>query len=337
MNWDILGHEWAVNLLREHVKRDQLRHAYLFTGPRGIGRRTLAIRFAQAINCQEPDSLGEPCLQCQTCKQLGKLQHPDLSVVQAEVEGENLKVDAIREVQYSLALHPYVSRYRIALFLRFEEATMQAMNALLKTLEEPNSRVIILITAESVEELLPTIVSRCQLIRLRPVAMEKIQESLRNNTNLSDEESLLLAYISNGRPGIALNLSQQPDILQQRKEWLDDLFRLMSASLVERFDFAETFLILNPKKILDRSKFRNLLQVWLPYWRDVLIKNMKADIPVTNIDRENEIEKVSSHLEILSIYQMINNIERALDLLSKNVNGRLIAEIIMMDLPHINI
>jgi DNA polymerase III subunit delta' len=333
MNWDILGHEWAVNLLREHVKRDQLRHAYLFTGPRGIGRRTLAIRFAQAINCQEPISLGEPCLKCQTCKQLGKLQHPDLSIVQAEKEGENLKVDAIREVQYSLALHPYASHYRIALFLRFEQATIQAMNALLKTLEEPNSRVIILITAENVEELLPTIVSRCQLIRLRPVAMEKIHESLRNNTDLSDEEVSLLAHISNGRPGIALNLSQQSDILQQRKEWLDDLFGLLSASLVERFGFADTFL--DSKNILVRPKFRNLLEVWLPYWRDVLIKNLKADIPITNIDRESEIEKVSSRLEIRSIYQMIKNIERTLDLLSKNVNGRLIAEITMMDLPYI--
>src|SRR5512137_425446 len=104
MNWDLLGHEWAVNLLRENVVRGQVRHAYLFTGPQGVGRRTLALRLAQALNCLRPPEPGVPCRGCRACLQIERMQHPDLAVVQAEVQGGTLKVEQIRELQHILSL-----------------------------------------------------------------------------------------------------------------------------------------------------------------------------------------------------------------------------------------
>ncbi len=133
MHWDMLGHEWAVNLLREHVAQGNFRHAYLITGPQGVGRRTLALRFAQALNCPQPLSPGEPCRTCRTCTQIENMQHPDLAIVQAERAGSVLKVDQVRELLPSLSLAPYQANYRVALFLRFEEANQNAANALLKT------------------------------------------------------------------------------------------------------------------------------------------------------------------------------------------------------------
>src|SRR5512145_2723330 len=100
MNWDMLGHEWAVNLLREHIAQDRLRHAYLFLGPEGIGRRTLALRLAQAVNCTNPPEPGEPCRACRTCEQIERMQHPDLAVVKAEGKGGTIKVDQVRELQH---------------------------------------------------------------------------------------------------------------------------------------------------------------------------------------------------------------------------------------------
>jgi len=158
MNWEMLGHEWAVSLLSEQVGRGEARQAYLFTGPRGIGRRTLALRLAQALNCTQPPAPGEACRACRTCLQIEQAGHPDLAIVQSEVEGGTLKVDQIRDLQRSLALHPYDARFRVAVLLRFEEANPSAMNALLKTLEEPAPQVVIILTAESSERLLPTIV-----------------------------------------------------------------------------------------------------------------------------------------------------------------------------------
>src|SRR5512146_42884 len=129
MNWNMLGSEWAIQLLKSHVANQQLRHAYLITGPQGVGRRTLALRLAQAVNCRQPVSPGEPCGICSNCKRLEAMQHPDLTVVQADQEGGTLKVDQVRELQHSLALSPYEANYRIALLLRFEEAHPSAENA----------------------------------------------------------------------------------------------------------------------------------------------------------------------------------------------------------------
>ena len=201
MNWNILGHEWAVDLLKEHVARQDVRHAYLFTGPQGVGRRTLALRLAQALNCLQPPAPGEACYACRICVQTEKMQQPDLSVVQSERIGGTLKVEQIRELQHDLALHPYEARYRVAALLRFEEAHPSAMNALLKTLEEPGPQVVIVLTAESAERLLPTIVSRCEILRLKPLPLEVVDQGLQNLWGLPAEKARLLAHLSGGRPG----------------------------------------------------------------------------------------------------------------------------------------
>jgi len=195
----MLGHQWAVSLLREHIARNRLRHAYLFTGPQGVGRRTLALRLSQAVNCLQPPEPGEPCGDCRACTLIGRMQHPDLAVVQAAQSGGTLKVDQIRELQGSLSLAPYEAQYRVALLLRFEEAHISAQNAFLKTLEEPPPRVILLVTAESPERLLPTVVSRCEVIRLRSLPVEEVCEGMQARWGLAADQARLLAHLSGGR------------------------------------------------------------------------------------------------------------------------------------------
>ena len=148
-NWDLAGHEWAVDMLKKHVIHGTTRHAYLFCGPPGLGRRTLALRFAQALNCTTPLEAGIPCGQCRDCKQIEAMQHADLTVVQADSEGGILKVDQIRDTRKTLTLKPYMSKFRVALFLRFQEANDNAANALLKTLEEAPSYAVLILTADN--------------------------------------------------------------------------------------------------------------------------------------------------------------------------------------------
>ena len=232
-----LGHQWAVDLLAEHAAHGGLRHAYLFTGPSGVGRRTLALRLAQAVNCLQPPVPGQPCGTCSACTRLEKMQHPDLAMIQAEQAGGTLKVDQVRELQRSLSLAPYEAKYRVALLLRFEEAHASAANALLKTLEEPAPKVLLLLTAESVESLLPTIVSRCEVLRLRPLPVADAAEGLQR-WGIPAAEAQLLAHLSGGRPGYARRLHEHPELLEQRQGWLNELVSLLGSSRVERFAYA---------------------------------------------------------------------------------------------------
>jgi len=324
-NWGLLGHEWAVSLLKQHIAHDAVRHAYLFAGPPGVGRRTLAIRFARAVSCTNPPAPGESCGTCRACQQIETMQYPDLSVVQAESEGAVLKIDQVREVNHSLSLKPYQSKHRVALFLRFQEANVNAQNALLKTLEEAPAYAILILTADNAEQLLPTIISRCEIMRLRALPVETVDEYLQQN-GASPEEARLLAHLSNGRPGYALRLLADPDGLKARTERLDDLRELMPATRVKKFSYAD-------KLAKDKDNFRRVLTLWSSYFRDVMLTAAQADSPLANIDRAEEIAALAKSLSLPQARRTVSSLERAVELLDKNINARLLAEVTLLDLP----
>lgn len=330
-NWNLLGHEWAVDMLRRHVARGETRHAYLFAGPPGIGRRTLASRFAQALNCERPVAPGEPCFTCRTCKQTEAMQHPDLAIIQAvnedgeAKEGGTLKVDQIREIQRTLNLKPYQSQYRVAMFLRFHEANDSASNALLKTLEEAPAHAVLLLTADTPEQLLPTIISRCEILRLRALPLEAVVSDLLSR-GLDEDRARLLAHISGGRPGFARSLMDDPALLEKREERLNDLQTLLPASKVEKFSYAE-------RLAKDKDVMRQTILVWLSYWRDVLLRVAGAETPLINVDRNMEIEFLAGRLDLSAARRVVSDHESALEKMDRNVNSRLLAEVLLMDLP----
>jgi DNA polymerase III subunit delta' len=325
--WEVFGHDWAVEMLQKHIVHQTLRHAYLFSGPSGVGRRTLALRLAQALNCPSPAAPGVPCRVCRTCKQIEAGQNVDLLVVQAESEAGTLKVEQIREVQKFLSLKPYLSSYKIVIFLRFQEANVNAQNALLKTLEEAPEYGMLLLTADNAEQLLPTITSRCEILRLRPLTPDAVAEFLQTR-QVNTDRAQLLVHLSGGRPGYALRLSSDEKALAFRSEKLDDLARLLSAKRRERFSYAE-------KLVKDKDGFRQTLLIWLSYWRDVLLQTSGAQTSLSNTDRAEEIEKLASRMDLRLASTITRTLEIAIGRLEKNVNPRLLAEVTLMDWPRI--
>jgi len=339
-NWGLLGNEWAVEMLKQHLTRNSVRHAYLITGPPGLGRRTLALRFAQALNCPNPVAPGEPCGKCKTCQQIERMQYADLAVIQAEKEGGTLKVEQIRSVRQSLSLKPYQGKYRVALFLRFQEANPNAANALLKTLEEAPAHVILLLTADTAEQLLPTIVSRCEVLRLRPVPVDRVEAFLKEREvvpvsgrdSADDDSACLLAHISGGRPGYALRLMQDREALDFRTKRLNDLQSLLCSTRRERFTYAE--------KLTDRKneaeakeRFRETLLLWLSFWRDVLLRATGSGASLTNVDYSEAVDALAAKLTLPEVRKLVSDAEGAIDKLERNVNARLLAEVTLLDWP----
>ncbi|MBX3048463.1 MAG: DNA polymerase III subunit [Anaerolineales bacterium] len=324
-NWNLIGHEWAVRLLKTQIGSGQLRQAYLLTGPPGIGRRTLALRAAQALNCQAPPAPGEFCGECRACRGFARSQHPDLLLVSRNEGDRDLRIEAIRELRRELSRTPLEANSQVAILINFEDASVQAANALLKTLEEPNPRTLICLTATDEDRLPPTIVSRCELLRLRPVPAEMLSASLVAR-GLDAEQAQLLARLSAGRPGLALRWQAQPELLQRRADWLDACDSLLTANPVQRFAFAE-------KASKDRHNLRELLLVWLSFWRDALLRAGGSSAAVANPDREAQLEQVAQTLNLDSIHVWVEKLQETLDQLETNVNARLALEALLLHLP----
>ena len=331
MDWGILGHEWAVDLLGEHVASGEVRHAYLLCGPEGVGRRTLALRFAQAINCPTPPAPGVPCRSCRTCKQIERQEHPDLDLVQASGEGKEIKINQVRELQHHLSLSPYEARFRIALLVDFQDASISAQNALLKTLEEAPTRVVLLLTADAPESLLPTIVSRCEVLRLRPLPVDAAAQAL-VGPGLDAAQARLLAHLSGGRVGYALRLKASPAELEKRRALLDSLRDLLASPRRARFAYVAS-LIKDGEKA--RDVLRQALTIWLSYWRDLMLLISGSDSPLVNLDREAELRRLAGQLDLPAVRRAAMAIEDALRRLDANVNPRLLAEVLLLDWPRL--
>jgi DNA polymerase-3 subunit delta' len=328
-NWGMLGHEWAVQLLKQQLTHDSIRHAYLFCGPPGLGRRTLALRLAQALDCPQPVAPGEPCGMCKTCQQIERMQYADLAVIQAEKEGGTLKVEQIRTIRQSLVLKPYQGKYRVALFLRFQEANPSAANALLKTLEEAPTHAVLILTADTPEQLLPTIVSRCEVLRLRPLPVERLEACLKER-GAEERTARLLAHISGGRPGYALRLMQDKEMLEFRTKRLENLQYLLKSNRRDRFAYAGK---LTDRKSESKERLRDTLLVWLSFWRDVMLRASGSDAPLANVDSLAEIEALAGKLTLEETRRLVEAAEDAIDKLERNVNARLLAEVLLLDWP----
>ena len=327
----MIGHDWAVEMLQQHIAHESIRHAYLLTGPAGVGRRTLALRLAQALLCPQPISPGVPCGKCRTCKQIDAMQYPDLSILQAEKEGGVLKVEQVRQLRQQLVLTPFQGKYRVALLLRFQEANPSAYNALLKTLEEAPAHAILLLTADTAEGLPATIVSRCEVLRLRPLPVSQVENALVER-GATVEQAHLLAHLSGGRPGAAFNLMEDASLLEFRQERLDELQSLLRATRVEKFTYAGK-LFKSRDKDKDRENFREMLLLWLAYWRDVLVCISGSSAPLVNVDRAGEIAAVAERLDLPAARRLVKGMETAMVRLERNVNSRLLAEVLLLDLP----
>lgn len=326
-NWNIAGHDWAVHLLQGHLTRGQLRHAYLFTGPPGVGRRTLALRLAQAINCLQPPAPGVFCGTCRACRQIEAMRHTDLSVVQCDPDTGSIKVEHIRELLHTLTLAPYESAYRIALIPRFQDATASAQNALLKSLEEAPQRVVLLLTADSSESLLPTIVSRCEVLRLRPMPLEVLKSELQTR-GLGAEDARLLAHLSGGRLGYALRLISQPELLDTRRSLIEDMLVMLGSPVRDRFALAE-------KISKDREALREAYQVWLSVWRDLMLRSASSRLPLVNLDMEAEINHLAGMVDFITARARVADLEQSITRLDANLNARLLTEVLLLDWPRL--
>jgi len=233
-----------------------------------------------------------------------------------------------------LALAPFESRWRIALGVGFHDASVSAQNALLKTLEEPSPRVVLLLTARQAELLLPTIVSRCEVVALRPLAAGELADALTARGETA-ERAKLLSALAGGRPGVALRTASNPERLEERSGQLDDLRALLRSSRVEQFGYVER--LVGRKRELDletkRREAEQLLEAWLSLWRDAMVVAYGAQASLGNPDCFADLERMVRTIGAEGLLGAVQATERTLEAVRKNANLQLALEALMLDLP----
>jgi DNA polymerase-3 subunit delta' len=328
--WNIVGHEHAINTLRRMLAAQRVRHAYLFTGPEHIGKALLAQRFAQTLLCTggpDPNIAPQnPCNVCLSCRKVMHGNHPDVHYISRPQGRQFILIDQVRTLQSDSARRTLEGRRNIFIIDGMHEMNLDAANCLLKTLEEPEPDVVLLLTAPDPGQLLPTILSRVQQVPMHLLITSQIQTALEERWQVESDEASLIAALAAGRMGWAARAVEDEHMLEERKAQLETLTALPSLSKVKRFDVAQ-------RLSADSDKLRDILELWLLWWRDmVLAANNSLDL-IVNVDMRGQLQKQAAKIGSSGAQHMIRAILRTIEALEQNVNARVALEVLMLDVP----
>ena len=320
---DVIGQEHAVRILKNSLKGNRVAHAYLFLGPEGVGKGTITTALAQALVCKTPDD-GEGCGSCLACQKAAHLNHPDIHYLVPA--GAAIKIEQVRELQKSVYYAAYEGPYKIFIIKQVDTMTQEAANSFLKILEEPPGDTVFLLTAAQTYSLLPTIISRCQVIHLHKIPLAKLTEVLSTQNNLEIGEAKVLATLADGSLGKAQQLLNDGQVMANRQQLFDLLERLKVGGPAEALKGAEE---------LEGSKevIIPLLDLLLFWFRDIFLYQQLGDPSLlVNLDREALLEKERSLYSQKTLGHILQAIEETKKKISMNANIRLALEVLLLDL-----
>ena len=333
--WQVIGQNNALHILETSLATGRLSHAYLFAGPAHVGKTTLALDLARAVNCVSTE-IAPPCQDCIQCRRIAGGHHADVRLIgiKRQEEGASrrreLGIAEVRSVTNQSHLKPYEGASRVFIFEDAETMSEEAANALLKTLEEPPPQTLLILLTSQEDRLLPTIRSRCSRIELSPMAEEPLVHHLEENHKVESQEARLLARLSKGCLGWALTALEDPLSMERRSTELDRLIGLLGATVEQRFHAASDVANLYYR---DREEALETLDIWLSWWRDLLVLREAGPEWVYNQDYAEKLQEWKDAYTAGQIVGFIGAMAKTLNALNSNVNARLGLEALMLDVP----
>ncbi|TES81600.1 MAG: AAA family ATPase [Dehalococcoidia bacterium] len=332
--WQLVGQDRAVTLLQRNLERGSVAHAYLLVGPPHVGKMTLALELAQALNCEAAEP---PCGECDPCRKVASGKHADVQVIGLDTGGNSndkpraeISIDQVREMQHSSSLPPFEGRHKVFIIDGAELMSNEAANCLLKTLEEPSEGVIFILLTANDSVLPDTVVSRCQRLELRPLPTSQVETTLSERRSLESAKTELLSRLCHGRLGWALTAADDDGLLQRRDQLMEKLVEVIRGDNELRFDYAAQ---LAAQFSQNRASVQEVLDLWLDWWRDLLLVKLGATDTITNVDHEAELADMERGYSLAQIRAFINSIQAAGEQLRQNANPRLVLEVLMLGIP----
>lgn len=319
---DIIGQEQLKEHLQNAISMNKVSHAYIINGERSSGKEFVAKVFAMTLQCEKQGT--ESCGECHSCKQAMSQNHPDIIFVSHE-KPNTIGVEDIRnQINNDIVIKPYSGPRKIYIMNEGEKMTVQAQNALLKTLEEPPEYAVILILTANVDAFLPTILSRCVVLNMKPVADELVKKYLMSELHVPDYKANICVAFARGNIGKAKLLASSEEFEKVKEE---------AITLVKYINDMETNEIVKAiKKIseykLDVNDYLDILSVW---YRDVLLYKATRDInSLIFRDELQQITRVADRSTYEGIENIVNALEQAKRRLQANVNFDLTMELLLL-------
>lgn len=315
------------------ISGEKIPHAYLFTGIAGVGKRATAIAFTQAINCLDPVN-SEGCGRCRVCRQVISGTFPDL--VDIRPDGQNIKIEQIRELNRGLSFRPVSGKYRVNIIQQAEMMTEEAANSFLKSLEEPpQGNIFILKTIEPLD-LLPTILSRCQKIPFRPLPLSLIETWLIHERGMEKERASLIARISEGSLGRSIHIAET-GFLEERQKHLMTVIDLPAMSRVQALEMAIEY---SGKKkrgpqenLPEDPDLFDIMGMWKTWYRDLILLRVNGPPDMlVNIDFSRKLKNLSKRFTIKKLVDSFLLVDQTQRDLMRNPNTGLMMEDMMLRL-----
>jgi len=335
-NWGIIGHQKISEFLQKSLDNDKISHAYLLAGPEHIGKSLMAKKFMATILCHDYHKNAKiladkiPCGQCVFCTQLAKGIHPDVYFLKKEEDKKNISVEQVREMQKFLSLTSFLNSYKIALIENAEQMSESAQNALLKVLEEPTKNTLIILLCPDSNLLLPTIVSRCQLVKFYPVSQDEISHHL-ISLGASREQARLYSTLANGQIGLAINFFQNPELFTAYLGQTEMFLSNFTANLVQKFSNLDNSLQDFKGNIEKNSYLLGELKLWESILRDILMCKQGLISFLANLHFQNSLEKIAARYSTLEIISFLNQLKQIKKYLTYNINPRLAVENLVLN------
>lgn len=319
---DIVGQESIISHMKNAIKLNKISHAYIINGEKGMGKKTIAKIFSMTLQCEKGGD--EPCMQCHSCKQAISNNHPDIRWITHE-KPSTIAIDEVREqINNDILIKPYSSKYKIYIVDEAEKLTVQAQNALLKTIEEPPAYGIIILLTNNKDSFLQTILSRCVALEMRPVASTDIINYLREKEKIPDYQAKMVVNFAGGNLGRAIRLASMEEFNELKDMVIRHLTGICDASVTDISGYvkeAATF----------KDNIAEYIDLMVAWFRDVLI--FKASKDINQLIFKENISLIEKYVIRIS-YNGINRIFEAADKvvlrLRANVNFDLTIELLLM-------
>lgn len=319
---DVVGHKDILKYISSAVENNRVSHAYILNGERGSGKKMLANLFAMTLLCETGDN--EPCGKCHSCKQAESGNHPDIIRVTHE-KPNSISVDDIRtQVNNTVDIKPYQGPYKVYIIPQADMMTPQAQNAILKTIEEPPSYAVFLLLTENAETLLPTINSRCVMLKLRNIKDTLIKKYLMENLEIPDYKADMCTAFAQGNMGRAIMLANSDHFNEIREEAVQLLKHINEMELNEIVAAVKNISVYK----LEITDYLDIIMIW---YRDVLLYKATKEIgKVVFKDQLQSIKEQARKSSYEGIELILESLEKAKARLKANVNFDLVMELLFL-------